>query len=289
MTVAKQSSTNQELKAEKQRALLDFWLPHLREFREIDLIWIEGSLVEPERENPGSDIDIRFAIKDEAYDELWDSNRHKIFESLGDCYPLAPFRIVTEVGVLIEFDAYRTSEVLNLELYEWEFLLNRLPDGQPNFRSSLTTGSSKWPYPQETNEQFVLVHTQEVLRTLSIAATPFYKPTSHAALFALDLLKMNLAHFLYWRAGVKPFRRFKHIHSIFTPELLADYEYVQFKGGEYSLDLGVIARATLKTFEMLIKYLKEMHKDIDKEFPERWLNILYKKLEVELEPFIEGH
>ena len=46
----------------KQQELLERWMKSLIEIPEIDLIWIEGSLVDLKRANPVSDIDIRFGI-----------------------------------------------------------------------------------------------------------------------------------------------------------------------------------------------------------------------------------
>lgn len=289
MTVTTQPIISlQNRTATKQRALLDSWIAFLSKFEEIELIWIEGSLIDPERENPGSDIDIRFAIRDDAFEDLWDSNRYKIFDFFEETLQIAPFRFLTDEGILIEYDAFLSSEVNELKLFEWEILLNRLETGQPKFQRDSTTGAAKWPYPQQTNEKFVTIHTQEVMRTLSIASTPFFRATPHAALFSLDLLKMNLAHFLYWRAGIKPFRRFKHLQQIFTAEILADFEYVQFKPGENALDYCSIAKATLRTFEMLIKYVEIMHQEVDIDFPEKWMNLLFKKLASELQPFVEN-
>lgn len=52
---------------QKQKALLDRWMESLIEIPEIDLIWLEGSLVNLKRANPVSDIDIRLGISDNAY------------------------------------------------------------------------------------------------------------------------------------------------------------------------------------------------------------------------------
>ena len=275
-------------KAVKQRALLDYWLPFLTEMQEIELVWLEGSMVNAERENPGSDIDIRFAIADTCYDELWGLNGEKIFAPLGEVLPLERNSFITEQGILIEFSAHKTSEVIGKKVFEWEFLINRLPKGQPGFISPPGwLAHEKWPYNDKvTLSDFIDSTTKLLMRRLSVASTPFYYEEAHSAQRSLDALKLSLLNVQYYRHGVRPYMRANHLQQIFTPEALAQYEYIQFQKNENSFDHSAIAKATLRTFDVLIKNLKEMYEQAGIEAPDKWIQVLYQKTEEELQKFI---
>ena len=277
------------LTAERQRTLLEHWIPFLAEIQEIELVWLEGSLASSDRETPGSDIDINFAIADSSYEDLWEFNREKIFAPLGELFPIKTFSVVTEQGVLIEFSAYKTSEVIDKEVFEWEFLINRLLEGQPNFKSPPHWGPPqlKWPYDdQVTIDAFLDVATTELLRRLSIASTPFYYKEPHSAHCALEMLKTSLLHVLYYRNGIQPFVRASHLPRVLGPEALEDYRYVQFQEHEHAFGHSAIAKAMLRTFNMLIKNIKALHEKAGTEAPDRWIQILYQKAEAELGKFI---
>lgn len=289
MSTTNLSSNIKEPKAKRQRQLLAHWLPHLSKIQEIDLVWIEGSIASQKRENPGSDIDIRFAIQDHAFDDLWDSNRKKVFEPLGEIYILGPFRIVTERGILIESEAFKTSKVTGRTIFEWEILLNRLPEGQPNFKQKDMKSTTKWPHPQEINLESISEVSKDILRRLSTASTPFYSSEPHSALFELHLLRLRVINILYWRSGITPFMRAKHLEQVFSEDFFKDYEYIQFKEDEYSLDFGSIAKATLRTFQQLKKHTEEIYDQVGSisDYPEKWFQLLYRQLETELQPFIK--
>jgi len=275
-------------KVERQRELLNSWLPHLKQVPGMELIWLEGSLVDPNRENPGSDIDIHFAIADDVYEEVWESNREQVFLPLGEVLLLSPFRVITEHGILVEFDGHKTSDVIGKEVFKQEFLLNRLPEGQPNFhyREDWGRASVKWPYSDKIAvEKFAELSTLELLRRLSTAATPFYKDEPFSALMCLDLLRSNLVHILYYRKGVKPFMRTKHLDQVFCSDMLKQYEYVQFRQDENPLEFSSIAKATLRTFEMLIKNARALHEQAGLQAPDKWLDLLDRKITTQLQEF----
>ena len=276
-------------KAVIQRELLNNWLPSLAEMQEIELVWLEGSLVNSVRENPGSDIDIKFAIADSCYEQLWELNREKIFAPLGEVFPIESYSVLTEPGVLIEFAAYKTSEVIDKEVFECEILLNRLPKGQPNFKLQPDFGIPhlKWPYDDKvTINDFLGSATLQLLRRLSRASTPFYNKQPHSAHVALELLKTSFLHVLYFKNGVRPFVRAKHLYQALGPEDLEQYEYVQFQKGEYSFDHSAIAKATLRTFNMLIKNIKALHEEAGIKAPDRWIQVLFDKAEAEIQEFV---
>jgi len=283
-----ENTAGMSAKPMNQRELLDYWLPFLAKIREIELVWLEGSLANSDRDNPASDINIRFAIADASYDKLWESNRKKIFKPLGNVLPIERFSVVTEHGILIEFFAYKTSEVIGKEIFEWEFLLNRLPEGQPNFISAPGWEPNvKWSHNDKVAFSDVLdVSTTQLLRRLSLASTPFYYEDAHSAHRTLEVLKTSLLRILYYREGVRPYARANHLEQVLSPEALEQYEYVQFQKHEYAFDHSAIARATLRTFNMLIKNVKDMYEQAGMEAPDKWIQIAYQKAEKELNKFI---
>ena len=79
----------------KQWAILDRWLPTLQQLPAVDAIWLEGSLASG-RGNPGSDIDLRVALADDAYDELWETDRTLLLAGLGE-YVVVETRFVRAI------------------------------------------------------------------------------------------------------------------------------------------------------------------------------------------------
>ena len=47
------------------------------------VIWLEGSLTDPNRANPGADIDLRVAVSDDAHERLWESDRGPLTQGMG--------------------------------------------------------------------------------------------------------------------------------------------------------------------------------------------------------------
>jgi len=271
-------------RAQKQRALLAKWLPHLEAIPEIDLIWIEGSMTIPERENPGSDIDIRFGIKDDAYEELWNTNRIQFFQPLGEVLPLAPFRIVSQEGILIEFEAYPTSDCHGKPVFMPEFLLNRLPEGQPGFAGLTRIANEYWPHKHAVNLENVGSFTIDVLRRMPTAATPFFSEKPHSASFELHLLRTKLMQMLYWRAGIQPFMRAKHLEQIFPDAYFDDYAQGEFLAEENAMDMTAIGAATLRNYALLLEHCEALFSEIQRQqdYPAQWASRIYNKLSKEI-------
>ena len=85
----------------RQWELFRGWLDRLKEIPSVDLVWLEGSLADG-RGNPYSDIDIRFAIADGEYEQLWGSGRT---HSNGDAglpeLTQAPSKLLTGLGEIL--------------------------------------------------------------------------------------------------------------------------------------------------------------------------------------------
>src|SRR5438094_433068 len=128
-------STTPQRDAEGQHRLVERWVASLAQLPAVQVIWLEGSLVD-DRANPWSDIDLRVAVTDEGYAQLWETDRAPLLAGLGEYLLLwnkGFVRAVTAEGIIIELAVRKVSELASKELYEWKFLLSRLPTGPPQF------------------------------------------------------------------------------------------------------------------------------------------------------------
>jgi hypothetical protein len=85
----------------------------------VEVIWLEGSLVD-DRANPWSDVDLRMALADDAYAQLWETDRAPLLEALGEYLLLwnkGFVRAVTAEGIVVELAALKVSELGSQELY----------------------------------------------------------------------------------------------------------------------------------------------------------------------------
>lgn len=91
----------------KQERILARWVPTLAQIPTVQVAWLEGSLVDG-RGDPGSDIDIRVGIADDAFAHLWEEDRTALLSGLGEHLLLHNeeyVRALTQDGVLIELDS----------------------------------------------------------------------------------------------------------------------------------------------------------------------------------------
>ena len=112
--------------------MLARWLESLIQLPNVEAVWLEGSMARGQA-NPASDIDVRIALADAAYTELWEINPSAVLHGLG-AYLLLETRFVralTIEGIIVELWAHRTSELPSLKPYEWMSLLWRVSDAIP--------------------------------------------------------------------------------------------------------------------------------------------------------------
>jgi hypothetical protein len=274
---------------EKQRAVLDRWLRSLTKIPEVDVIWLEGSLTDPLRATLGADMDMRFGIADEAFEELWMAERGRLLEGLGEHRSLhcGSFRFLTVEGVVVEVMASKTSELDGKELFDWRILFSRLPDGRPAFKKIPDAAPAQvWPHPEPLTVASVRELTNLFLHWLATASTPFYSKEVQSAQFSLGLLRTELMKLLFRRCGVWFFKRYKHLSEVLPEEFLADLEYVHTRS-EATHDLGEIAEETLRTFEMAGKHLSGMSRQVGGGFEPEWYDRLLAQVREDLAPFVK--
>src|SRR5690348_15480154 len=98
-------------RSERRQQLLEAWVSSLSRLPSVQLVWLEGSLVDG-RANPWSDIDLRIALSNDAYEQLWEHDRTPLLQGLGEHLLLwnkGFVRAVTPEGIIVELAARMTS------------------------------------------------------------------------------------------------------------------------------------------------------------------------------------
>ncbi|MEZ4711852.1 MAG: hypothetical protein R3A44_32000 [Caldilineaceae bacterium] len=274
-----------------QQQVLDRWLPSLERLAEIEVVWLEGSLVTPERVNPGSDIDIRLGIVDEAYEALWVDDRTRVLAGLGETLHLFGTdweRLLTaKEGMIVEIAARPTSQLDGLGLYEWKFLLNRLPEGRPTFQKlPALPPAETWPEREELTTAKIWQWTEINMTTMANCPAPFYNGEFQSAKFALDEMRSGLIRLMYRRIGLSFAKRFKHFSEILPPAFQSDLAYTYLAAGADPLDPATLAAATLRTFEMYGKHLQALSDAHNGPFKADWYWRLFAQTQEKLAPFL---
>jgi hypothetical protein len=263
-----------------QQRLLGRWVDSLSQLPAVEVIWLEGSLVD-NRANPWSDIDLRIAVADEAYNQLWEQNRSSLLEGLGEHLVLWDsgfVRAVTAEGIIVELAVLRTSELEGQQLYEWKFLLNRLPNGLLHFQKLPERSTAEtWPSPPVTVDD-VRRKTNVMIHMLALAPQDFYRGERLAAAYTLDFVRSVLFQTMYQRLGIRFSKRAKELSQIFPADFLADLESTYMKGGESALEPTAVAAALTRTFAALRKHLHAQSEQVGGGFEPEWFDRLFTKM-----------
>jgi hypothetical protein len=270
-----------------QLATLERWVASLCQLPGVEVIWLEGSLVD-DRANPWSDIDLRLGITDDAYDQLWVNNRSAIMEGLGEYLYLwneAFIRAVTGEGIIVELAARKVSELPAKELYEWKILFNRLPDGPHFTKLPERSIAESWPCPPVTVND-VRERTKLVIHYMANVPQDFHSGEVCAAAYTLNNLRDELFGIMYQRIGVRYGKRNKELSRIFPPDFIADLKSTYTQEGESALDLPALAAAQIRTFAALGKHLKALSDQLGGGFEPAWFARLFEKVTTDLSLFI---
>jgi hypothetical protein len=273
-----------------QQRLLERWVEALSQLPAVDVIWLEGSLVDG-RAHPWSDIDLRIALADEAYDRLWEQNQSSLLEGLGEHLVLWDsgfVRAVTTEGIIVEVAALKTSELPSQELYEWRFLLNRLPEGSPRFRKLPARSTAEtWPSPPVAADD-VRKKTAVMIHVMALVPQDFFRGERAAAAYTLDFVRGVLFQTLYQRLGIRFSKRAKELSQIFPAEFLTDLESTYPEGGDSALDLTALAAALIRTFAALGRHLQAQSEQVGGGFEPEWYDRLFRKMRADIEGLIGG-
>ncbi len=271
----------------KHRAVLQRWVASLAEIPSIDAVWLEGSLV-TDRANPGADIDLRVAIADAAYDELWERDRSPLLIGLGEYLLLGTgfIRALTEDGLIVEAAPCRTTELAGLALYEWEILFSRLPTGEPAVKKlPPSSPPSTWPAREPLSVAEVCHLTNMALVVMATAPATLYTDEVHSARFILDDLRTELIRIMYRRIGLVYAKRFKHLSTVLPAAFLNDLAGTHLPAGAAPFDKHAIATALTTTFDVLGQHLQALSDQAGGGFESAWYGRLYQQSRAELSAF----
>ncbi len=281
----------------RQWSLIRSWLADLKKIPALDLVWLEGSLADG-RGSPYSDIDIRFAIADEKFEQLWQKPLRKAnaesnpFTASGPVELLAGLgeylllettfvRALTSDGLLVEAGAIPTSQAGEQELYEWEILLSRLPVGAPPFRkASILPPHEVWPEKEPLTPTSVWQRAKFLLLMMLHTPAVFHNGELHSVLTALDLARNDLLKLMWRRAGLSFGKRAKHMSEIFPEAWLTALEYT------YPTDptvLPALAAPLLRIYAIQAEHLSELSTAAGGGFPVDWFERQFAWLTRELD------
>ena len=273
----------------KQKALLDRWMESLIAIPELDLIWLEGSLVGGQRANPVSDIDIRFGIADDAYERLWREDPTPLLEGMGEFLPLAwHWRFLTAAeGLIVEIMAFRTSELDGKELYEWDVLFSRLPEGKPEFvKLPERPPAESWPEKEELTAETVRKLTNGYLLMLAHAPASFHNGEFQSSCLTLDWVRIELLKVMYRRIGLAFPKRSKHLSEVLPKDFIEDLNETRIEAGRSPRDTSSVAEALLRTFKVVGRHLQALSDQAGGGFEAEWYDRLYGQTAEELRSFI---
>jgi hypothetical protein len=270
----------------EQRELLTRWVPILEGIPSIDLVSLDGSLANNAKANPNSDIDIRIAIRDSEYRNVWEENPTMILGALGTRIPLAGnWRHLTWDGLIVEIMVIKTSELDGMTFPDWEILFSRLPVPPKFDRIPDCTPAETWPETDELEPDAVARWTKVFLLAMAHTPSVYFRRETVAMRLQLDwmreeLLKMIYRHFDL-RAGVRP----RHLSTIFSTKAMTDLESTYISESESISDTGAIAQATLRTLGLIRDYLKLLDGKAGGGFEPEWYNRMHGLLKDRLKLF----
>ena len=272
----------------RHQALIDKWMPSLREIESIDVIWLDGSLAS-NRANPGSDIDIRFGIRDEDFEQLWSKNSDALSRGLGRTLLLAGFwRLLTEKCIIVEMMAFPTSELDGKEFFEWEILFSRLPDGKPSFkRIAPKPPSETWPEKDALTPEKLGALSAVFLNELARVPGAFHNGELLSAWASHDWVREELLKIFYLRTGVQFSARSKHFSEVLREEFLADLGSTYSYLGEDALTVSAAASALIHIYTLLGKHLNALNDKVGGGFEADWFDRVRKHVEEELGQYID--
>ncbi|MEM7130016.1 MAG: hypothetical protein AAF702_27045 [Chloroflexota bacterium] len=259
----------------QQHNILQRWLPAIEAFPEVDVVWLEGSLTDSDRANPGADIDLRIAVADDAHDRLWERDRKPLTNGMGEHLILLDWGFIRaltkEEGVIVELAVLKTSELDGKELYDCEFLLNRLPEGQPNFLSLGDKSAAElWPEKEELTTKIVWRETEMTLGNMATCPGPFYLKEWQSIHFIIAETRSSIVRVMYRLIGLGFAKRFKHLSQILPSAYLADLDKTYMQPGADPMDPAAMADTLLRLFAVKGKYIQLLSDKADGGFEPEW-------------------
>ncbi|RIK24958.1 MAG: hypothetical protein DCC55_40955 [Chloroflexi bacterium] len=271
-----------------QLALVERWVDALRPISAVDVVWLESSLA-ADRANAASDVDVRMGIADDAYGQLWETDRTPLLAGLGEYLLLENtfVRALTSAGIIFELWAYRTSQLQDLELFEWKILLNRLPPGEPHFAQAASKPPAEtWPEREPLSPEVVRRRMNFALVMMAEVPSCFYNHEPHALMLTLNIARDDLLQLMYRRIGLSYLKRAKHLSEILPAAWLEELEQTYPYPCAARLDQGAVVQALIETFRFQGYHLQALSEQAGGGFEPLWFWRLYEQMSQKLKAFI---
>lgn len=284
----------------RQWSLIRRWLADLKEIPPIDLVWLEGSLADG-RGSPYSDIDIRLAIADEEFEQLWQQPMQEandasepmkakgpplLLAGLGEYLMLETtfVRVLTAEGLLVEAGAVPTSQTDGMELFEWEILFSRLPDDAPSFlQAPKLPPDQVWPDTEPLTPATVWQRAKFLFLMMVHTPAVFHNEELQSVQATLDLARSDLLKLMWRRAGLSFGKRAKHMSEVFPTKWLSSLNETYPTEPTVLKTLGT---PLLRIYSLQAEHLQELAAAAGGGFPVDWFERQFAWLTRELDKIL---
>jgi hypothetical protein len=266
----------------RQLALVERWVESLRTIPALDAVWLEGSLA-GDRAHAASDIDMRAAIADAAFAQLWEVDRSPLLAGLGEHLVMdAPFiRALTHDGLIVELSAYPTSQIEGMALYEWKMLFSRLPAGGPHFQQVPEKPQAEvWPDAEPLTPAVVRQRMDYALWIMAEAPACFYSNEPQALMYTVDIARNDLMRLMYRRIGMRFGKRAKHLSQVLPAAWLT--ELTESYPAASPLKSSAFVEALIRIFRFQGAHLQALNDMAGGGFEPFWYWRLYEQMSEEL-------
>jgi hypothetical protein len=273
----------------QQLALVERWVESVRAIAAVDVVWLEGSLA-ADRATAASDVDMRMSIADEAYGQLWERDRTPLLAGLGEYLLLENtfVRALTSEGIIVELWAFRTSQLQGLEVFEWEILLNRLPEGEPRFiQKAAKTPAETWPEREPLTSEVVRRRMNFALLMMAEVPSCFYNDEPHSLMLTLNIARNDLLQLMFRRIGLSFLKRAKHLSEVLPAAWLEELEQTYPYPCSARLDTGAVVAALIDTFRFQGEHLQVLSEQVNGGFEPMWYWRLHEQMSKKLRTLAE--
>ena len=288
MTCECQSRTATFARMDELERIASEWAASLEAWPEVKLAWIEGSVARGVAV-PGADLDLCLAIDDSAMERIWTDEREALLASFGERLTLIDdswIRFLTASGVVVEIEASPVSRLEDLRLNDWRFIHCKLPE-VPTVTDIARSAPLTWPSDVPVTPELVReVHESQLYRSALLPAA-FHNNERCSASMLVDVERYELMFVMYHRLGLRQGRRYRHLSIVLPAPFLEDLESTRTRPNEGSLDLGPLARASVRLSLLYQKHIRALGEQAGGGYDEVWADRIHTTMVANLGPFLE--
>ena len=232
-----------------QWAIVNSWLPSLRQHRHVWTIWLEGSLARGDA-HAFSDIDIRIAFDYLGLGQFRHGDR-SILNGLG-IYHISInagdfLRLLTEDGYVIDLEVHSADHLPRVPTGECKTLFSYDPDG-------LFVNRDPWSVADFPANPVTREELQRQIIDFSVVFASIPSMVIHGEWesfrFQLDLMRIELVKLIYRAQGVQYAKEYKHFGRWMDRTKLAELALTYPDGG---LGLPLAMRNTTVAIRNLVR------------------------------------